>query len=423
MLLLSSQTLDNLPRINAMIRQSLTPFWHASVTTDHSSKRVSSLQALRAIAASLVVFSHSITTYMDKIGDLGFDFNQKYGGLGVKIFFCISGYIIYKTTQTLPNGRDSVIDFMVRRMIRIVPIYWVATLFYSIKLSLQGNMPTIQELTSSLLFIPYISDTNGQMRPVLGVGWTLNYEMLFYFVLAVSIFLPSKKRIYSVTIALIGFQMYFALFPVSRELYSTGYDLLATSWLTFFILGMCIAHIKISPKLQNFYLNDTLIIALLPLIIVGYFFIDNVIELSVLHTMIAEFTLALFCVFLCAFSQGSCENQSQAKKTSWLKKAAILAGDGSYSTYLFHCFLLGAVARFISKFGIDINPFVFAAVMTILSTIAGALIYRNFEKIITQRLNNNWKSYRNASRRIFVYRWHPPQRADLPIGSKTSQQQ
>ena len=405
-----------------MIRHSSSSFGHASVTTVHSSKRVASLQALRAIAASLVVFSHSITTYMDKIDNLGFDFNHKYGGLGVKIFFCISGYIIYKTTQSLPAGRDSVVDFMVRRVIRIVPIYWIATLLYSIKLSLQGNMPTIHELVSSLLFIPYISNSNGLMRPVLGVGWTLNYEMLFYFVLAVSIFLPSKKRIYIVAIALIGFQIFFTLFPTSREFNSTGYDLLATKWLSFFILGICIAHIKISSKIKNINFNETLIIVFFPLIIVVYFYIDNVIELGKIHTMVAELTIALFCVLLCTFSQDTNENQSQAKNTNWLKKVAILAGDGSYSTYLFHCFILGVVARFISNFSIDINPFVFAVVMTILSTIAGVLIYIYFEKFITQKLNNNWKSYRNASHRILVYRWHPPQRADHPIRSKPFRQ-
>ena len=53
-------------------------------------------------------------------------------------------------------------------------------------------MPVWWELGLSLLFVPFFKES-GTPNPILFVGWTLNYEMYFYVVLALCL-LVSRKR-------------------------------------------------------------------------------------------------------------------------------------------------------------------------------------------------------------------------------------
>jgi exopolysaccharide production protein ExoZ len=84
---------------------------------------------------------------------------------------------------------SSSISFAGRRIVRIVPTYWVATflaviLYASLPLS---RHPSISELLKSLIFIPYSTDPTADMQPVLAQGWTLNYEMFFYALFAIAL--------------------------------------------------------------------------------------------------------------------------------------------------------------------------------------------------------------------------------------------
>ena len=144
--------------------------------------RIQNLQALRAIAAiSVVLFHTDLTTHGIKMR----------GAFGVAIFFTISGFVMARVTQ-----RESVSEFVRRRLTRIIPLYWLATLaaFIAIRVMpgfLEGEA-TFPGLVKSLLFIPY-TRPDGLIRPTLFLGWTLNYEMLFYALVALGIALVAKR--------------------------------------------------------------------------------------------------------------------------------------------------------------------------------------------------------------------------------------
>ena len=113
--------------------------------------RFSELQALRAIAAAMVVFDHAVVTWYDKLAGTAAPATALHlSAFGVKLFFCISGFIIFNSVWNLWAGWPSVKNFAVRRLIRIVPLYWCITLIYAGKLSLQGSSPTIVQLFQSL---------------------------------------------------------------------------------------------------------------------------------------------------------------------------------------------------------------------------------------------------------------------------------
>lgn len=149
-----------------------------------SGRLLHNVQALRAIAAFMVVLYHA--RLMTPIGTrLSFDF----GNAGVDIFFLISGFIIaHVTTET----HERVGGFLLKRAIRVVPLYWALTLLLyagaqiAPQIAGAGGQPGPVELAKSLFFIPYF-DASGEMHPVLFLGWTLDYEMFFYLMMGLAL--------------------------------------------------------------------------------------------------------------------------------------------------------------------------------------------------------------------------------------------
>jgi exopolysaccharide production protein ExoZ len=125
------------------------------------------LQFLRGFAALGVVFYH---TDFHLAGDWHTDFS------GVAVFFVISGFIMCFITRKDADG------FLAKRFLRIVPMYWLCTLIRFGLLSFSSwsaNPPLAADLPRSLLFVP------SEELPILGVGWTLNFEVYFYLVFGV----------------------------------------------------------------------------------------------------------------------------------------------------------------------------------------------------------------------------------------------
>jgi exopolysaccharide production protein ExoZ len=161
------------------------------------------IQALRALAAYLVVVYHA--RLLTPIGDrMSFDF----GNAGVDIFFLISGFIIAHVSRRDDAGRPG--GFLLKRLIRIVPLYWMLTLALFVvaqkapSLAGAGGQPDLAMLLKSLLFAPYL-DGSGAMHPVLFMGWTLDYEMFFYVVFAAALLARREiVRLLLVTAVLLG---------------------------------------------------------------------------------------------------------------------------------------------------------------------------------------------------------------------------
>lgn len=148
--------------------------------------RFDSIQYLRAIAALMVVLHHARNPMPGLFNPL-----EHYMGFawGVDIFFVISGFIMYAVAiDERPN------DFLIRRLIRIVPLYWgstVALLLINEKLGIFSISPELlTHIAKSLAFIPHYSFSHdGHIYPYLVPGWTLSYEMLFYLIFFIGLLL------------------------------------------------------------------------------------------------------------------------------------------------------------------------------------------------------------------------------------------
>lgn len=101
--------------------------------------------------------------------------NAGYGAAGVDLFFVISGFIMANVAAGRSAG-----EFLRDRLWRIYPLWWVAVLPW-LFVVLRG--PTF--IASSLTLWPIYPD--GYHVPVLKVGWTLSFELLFYLGMAIAI--------------------------------------------------------------------------------------------------------------------------------------------------------------------------------------------------------------------------------------------
>ena len=94
------------------------------ITSDPAVTQRSPFQALRAIAALLVFWGHAINAVHQKIEA---DFPHLYDPFGVDLFFVISGFVMVCSSERLFGQPSAPITFFVRRLARIVPLYWLAT--------------------------------------------------------------------------------------------------------------------------------------------------------------------------------------------------------------------------------------------------------------------------------------------------------
>jgi peptidoglycan/LPS O-acetylase OafA/YrhL len=139
----------------------------------NKTKRFEELDALRGIAALMVVFFH-FSMKRD-------DYNSflKLGAVGVDLFFIISGFVIFMSLQKVSNSKD----FIINRISRLYPTYWASvTLTFiliicygifngnvypqNIVFNYVGNMTMFQ-------FYLRIPDIDGPY-------WTMIIEMIFY---------------------------------------------------------------------------------------------------------------------------------------------------------------------------------------------------------------------------------------------------
>lgn len=207
------------------------------------------VQYLRGLSCLMVLGFH-LNQQLHVLGREGSWFN----GLAVcvDIFFVISGFIMWVSTSAHPNPPT----FVARRIIRVVPLYWLVTgLIVSVMLvaptMLQSARFDAGHVLSSFFFYPYPNPATGVMEPVLVPGWTLNYEMFFYAVFSLALFISTTHRTLIASSILIACVI---LGLVLRPAHDTALGFFTSDLILEFVMGMIIAAVLAErPKLSTGY--------------------------------------------------------------------------------------------------------------------------------------------------------------------------
>jgi peptidoglycan/LPS O-acetylase OafA/YrhL len=150
--------------------------------------RIATLQILRFVAATMVVYHHSGLLAQSLYGSAGFFGAGNFvavGALGVDIFFVVSGFII-TLTGPLATPRLTGVQFLWRRWSRVAPLFYLMTLQTLITYGIParanvfraGSPITLDRVVATIFFWPSFGPTN--VPPILSNGWTLCFEMIFY---------------------------------------------------------------------------------------------------------------------------------------------------------------------------------------------------------------------------------------------------
>jgi len=142
---------------------------------------------LRFLAAASVAFTHLASLLVDPTPLNAWMRSVPWAG-GVDLFFVISGFIMFYLSQGSFGAPGAALQFIKRRIIRIVPSYWfftTITIFVVLILGGRVGGTTIDsaQVITSYGFVPW-PRADGQMNPIVSQGWTLNYEAFFYLMFA-----------------------------------------------------------------------------------------------------------------------------------------------------------------------------------------------------------------------------------------------
>jgi exopolysaccharide production protein ExoZ len=194
---------------------------------------IANIQLLRAIAAILVFFHHSLPTYKAMAGASElFTALATWGWFGVDIFFVISGFVICSSTLSKGRVRNDAKTYLKKRFARIYLGYWpfliVAVVMYSIyePKRLEGTDLVLSALLVSTDFTDLVLD----------VTWTLSHELYFY-LLFLAVFFVSDRG----ATMLIFFASFFCtLINISNDKLPDSISFVLSPYLLEFLAGTLI---------------------------------------------------------------------------------------------------------------------------------------------------------------------------------------
>lgn len=347
-------------------------------------QRFDAVQVLRGLAAALVVFEHGLMNWAAKAVVPGkMPHFPDMGDYGVKLFFCISGFIIVHTAATLPPGWESTRQFWRRRMQRIVPLYWIMTTVYLVKMVMSGEGVGVGEVLMSFFFIPYVNP-HGLVQPILGQGWSLNYEMLFYLTFGAMFFLPRRWHALAVAGLMTALAAARAFGGLTDPVSGGALYHWADAVVLYFVAGVLACLLAQHWRERQWPALSQAWAALAGVAIVVWFAgfaLPANQALAHAWMPVACLVPLLLCI------------TAQARPIGAVWQPAVLAGDASYSTYLTHGFVMGPLAHLLGGLSVSgsLGYFGFAFLCVLACNAAGYLVFVGLEKPLHKgRLPLRW---------------------------------
>jgi exopolysaccharide production protein ExoZ len=331
-----------------------------------------SVQWLRAIAAMMIVIYHvdsNANSLREQAGLAPSALSSIPWSFGIHIFFVISGFIMILTTKNFGEpGAWKV--FLLRRIIRIVPLYWILTTVMVLVLLMAPHSVGIaghkfSYILNSYFFIPVLRAPE-DLRPLLGPGWTLDYEMYFYVAMAFATLWPRRLGIAALTVAFVALAWYGRDLDKSTPIAFAWTDgiilefilgiflglLFETGWRIHGALAACLVMAGTALAIPEFQWPAVLSAGIPAVMIVGGFVL--------------------------------CPPLTDSIATQWLTHL----GNASYSIYLSHAMVLRPLRDVCVRL-VDgpWSPFLLFCAGVTLSVVVGCLIHHLIEQPVTRYLN------------------------------------
>ena len=358
--------------------------------------KIDFIQGLRGFACLAVVLYHG-SYWTGSWAKVTQEIFFAAGYFGVSLFFVISGFIMVITTKKSDGSLSFVKKFITKRFLRIWPAYLVATVVSFIML--EGfvwfeNKDNLIALFKSVFFVPSGKDPAPTFgAPVLPVGWTLTYEIIFYAIFAVSM-LAAKFRwvvFYSISALLLVVvpyttRGYFSLSPT----FDYGFSSIALGLFTSPMIWMFVAGVVIGQiYLSGLTIKSEKLCWMLVFFTFSFTLAQYVSGSRIGHGLM-EWGTSIIPLMLCL---------TVVSKTVHIKTPSFLIylGDISFSLYLIHVLMQGVTLHGLVYFGLGgFAQGISSLIMTsCMSVIAAGIFYKYvesyFAKGVFVKKSNNVK--------------------------------
>ena len=338
------------------------------------------VQALRGLAASMVVFHHFLGTALEKGFAAAHWTDVRIGNAGVDIFFVISGFIIELTAGGVRETPRSPGDFLVRRAIRILPLMWCFTLLAGAMFWWRGAGDSLHmdgmKFLSSMLLLPDLRASGVGDYPsayVVPVMWSLSFEAGFYLWFAVLLNRPPAQRL----AALAGVFLVSAALGAWWRPESVAMQML-TDPMLFEFLGGC----ALALAWRNGWRLPTPWACLLAALGMAWLVLDPP---STLDSRLLSWgvpALALVGAVVLARHEG----------VPWPLRGACVVGEWSYSLYLSHVATLSVFQRAVPALpaGLRESPWALALCFAALSLAVAWAVHVGVERASRRVLTRLW---------------------------------
>ena len=282
------------------------------------------VQYMRAAAALSVLLFHILGYYWPWPGYFPYVLAS-----GVDLFFIISGFIMVATTRShFDLGR-----FAWARFCRVVPYWWIALLAYIVvRYLLTDYWPQVESIAQSALLIPHFNELSNDPVPILGPGWSLTNELVFYFIFGVTLSFSTGRPLLHLGSLFIVFTALAALRLLAAPDSAIGIRLTTPTFFEF-LLGCAVAYYF--DPITRYLKRIRLALLVCGLTVLGFinflYFRDHLPRVLI-------FGLPFFLVFTGALLY---EPEARRFELAFLKKL----GDASYSLYLTHMLVLIVLER------------------------------------------------------------------------------
>ena len=353
-------------------------------------RNVATIQYLRAVAALAVVIGHAQHDAKVWSANIGIGFSPSGllpWGAGVDLFFVISGFIMVHASQNLFGMPGGARQFAARRLIRIVPLWWLMATLYLVAAVIQAKssgkpLASTGDTLAAYLFWPVDTFADGFPRPFYTLGWTLNFEMFFYACFAAMLFLPRTLAIVALatglaTFVAMGSSIGFAATPLAFWSQPIVLE---------FVLGMLIAL----ASYAGLQLSGAMRLLLVALACLWLHF-------DLMHSLhqppdwitpndlmrVAAWGLPSALLVIAA----TCGAQSRPQGTA--ARLGVLAGDASYALYLTHPFVIVIARKAMLATGLFQagGGWLMVLVACIVAMAVAVAVHRRIEKPISSTLN------------------------------------
>lgn len=331
--------------------------------TDHFSKRSPLLDCIRAVAIFGVLVFHVATRYApESLDPVAYAF-WRYGFLGVDMFFPLSGFLITRFLLRAEQPRH-IRAFFLRRIFRIMPLYYAAVLVYVAASLVTGvDRELLGDIWAPLTFTTgWFIFFNGAEAVPYQITWSLSVEEFAYVLFGLAAWISRKN--------FVAFLLVCTLVPIALRVWLNlqGADeiyFLPLARIDAIAMGGLLAW-GITRKLPVIAILAGLAVALQLGFAVG--------PALVKQTLFVSFVATLTCLAIAIF-EGPMANW----RPRWLRPFALL-GFYSYFIYLIHFFVIYGIFEAASFAGLDVSFWVMVMASLLLTYIAAALSWRFFEQ-------------------------------------------